>query len=109
MVSAFGSTDAPTSSGQDPTQLAQSLASFVINNGLDGIDIDYEDFDAISAGTAVNWLVEFTQALRNELPAGQFLISHAPVAPWYASLLRLTLLFLISCFQVLSFTPSSLP
>lgn len=82
MVSAFGSTDTPTSSGQDPTQLAQTMANFVKSNGLDGIDVDYEDFGAISAGTAVNWLASFTKALRDNLPAGQFLITHAPVAPW---------------------------
>ncbi|GJJ14641.1 hypothetical protein Clacol_008907 [Clathrus columnatus] len=84
MVSAFGSTDTPTSSGTDPTQLAQTMATFVKNNGLDGIDIDYEDFNAISAGTAVNWLSTFTKALRDNLPAGQYTISHAPVAPWFS-------------------------
>ena len=42
MVSAFGSTDSPTSNGADPTQTAQNLASWVKKYGLDGVDIDYE-------------------------------------------------------------------
>ena len=55
MVSAFGSTgascwsyesltalDSPTSDGTDPTAVAKSLAQFVIEYGLDGVDIDYE-------------------------------------------------------------------
>lgn len=84
MVSAFGSTDTPTTSGQDPTKLARSMANFVKSNDLDGIDVDYEDFDAVSAGTAADWLATFTKALRQSLPAGQYLISHAPVAPWFS-------------------------
>lgn len=42
MVSAFGSTDAPTSSGEDPTRLAETMAAWVQKYGLDGIDVDYE-------------------------------------------------------------------
>ncbi|KZT52238.1 glycoside hydrolase family 18 protein [Calocera cornea HHB12733] len=86
LVSAFGSTDAPTSDGEDPTTLAQSMAAWVQEYDLDGIDIDYEDFNAFNAGTdaAVTWLVTFTQALRAELPSGQYIITHAPVAPWFS-------------------------
>jgi hypothetical protein len=42
MVSAFGSTDTPTSSGMDPAETAQELAAWVIQYGLDGVDVDYE-------------------------------------------------------------------
>lgn len=42
IVSAFGSTDAPTSSGYDPTTVANNLAAFVLKYDLDGVDIDYE-------------------------------------------------------------------
>lgn len=41
-VSAFGSTDAPTSSGTDPVTIADNLASWVLQYGLQGVDIDYE-------------------------------------------------------------------
>jgi len=85
MVSAFGATDTPTSSGRDPTALAQSMASWVKEYGLDGIDVDYEDFNAVSAGTAANWLTTFTSVLRDNLPQGQYAISHAPIAPWFVS------------------------
>lgn len=42
MVSAFGSSDTPTSSGTDPTDTANTMAAWVIQYGLDGIDVDYE-------------------------------------------------------------------
>ncbi|KIR34594.1 hypothetical protein I352_02845 [Cryptococcus deuterogattii MMRL2647] len=42
MVAAFGSTDLPTTSGEDAKQVAQKLASFVKTYNLDGVDIDYE-------------------------------------------------------------------
>ena len=72
MVSAFGSTDAPTSEGADPVDTANTMAQWVIDNGLDGIDVDYEDFNAMNSGTdsAVDWLVTFTQQLRSQLPQG---------------------------------------
>lgn len=42
MVSVFGSSDTPTSSGADPTDTANTMAAWVIQYGLDGIDVDYE-------------------------------------------------------------------
>ncbi|KAF8519829.1 glycoside hydrolase family 18 protein [Gautieria morchelliformis] len=83
LVSAFGSTESPTTDGKDPTALAQGMANWVKTWGMDGIDVDYEDFKAVSKGTAVGWLKTFTTVLRNNLPAGQFVITHAPVAPWF--------------------------
>ncbi|KAF7980246.1 hypothetical protein HWV62_38975 [Athelia sp. TMB] len=86
IVSAFGSTDEPTTSGADPTATAQSLASWVIAQGLDGVDVDYEDDAAFDKGdgSAEQWLITFTTALRTALPTGQYIISHAPQAPWFA-------------------------
>ena len=52
MISAFGSTQFPTTAGLDPVQTANKLADFVLNNNLDGVDIDYEDNIAMNAGTA---------------------------------------------------------
>ncbi|KAF7308782.1 Glycoside hydrolase family 18 protein [Mycena kentingensis (nom. inval.)] len=86
MVSAFGSTDVPTSSGLNPTTLATTMANWVIQWGLDGIDVDYEDFNAFDAGngSAEQWLITFTTQLRKILPQGTYIITHAPVAPWFA-------------------------
>ncbi|VDC02895.1 unnamed protein product, partial [Peniophora sp. CBMAI 1063] len=83
MVSAFGQTDTPTTNGADPVATANSLAAWVKQYGLDGVDVDYEDFTAFNGGTGVNWLISFTKQLRSQLPAGQYIITHAPVAPWF--------------------------
>ncbi|KAL6298978.1 glycoside hydrolase [Sparassis latifolia] len=84
IVSCFGSTDTPTTTGADPTSTANTFAAWVIEYGLDGIDVDYEDFDAFDAGTAEAWLVTFTQQLRTQLPEGEYILTHAPVAPWFS-------------------------
>lgn len=42
IVSLFGSTDAPTSSGADPVATANTMAAWVLQYGLDGVDVDYE-------------------------------------------------------------------
>ncbi|OBZ73875.1 Endochitinase 3 [Grifola frondosa] len=84
MVSAFGSTDVPTTTGADPITTANTMAAWVQEFDLDGIDVDYEDFDAIDAGTGEAWLISFTTQLRSQLPEGQYIITHAPVAPWFS-------------------------
>ncbi|WVQ96121.1 hypothetical protein IAU59_003223 [Kwoniella sp. CBS 9459] len=84
MVSAFGSTDSPTSDGADPTETAQKLAKWVKEYGLDGVDIDYEDMTAMNSAKAVAWLVTFQTELRRLLPS-PYIITHAPVAPWFTS------------------------
>jgi hypothetical protein len=76
--------DLPTTSGKDPIVTAQSLAKFVIAYGFDGVDIDYEDMGAMNSNAAEAWLVSFQRELRNLLPE-PYLISHAPVAPWFTS------------------------
>lgn len=45
VVSAFGSTDAPTSTGADPVGTANTMAAWVKEYDLDGIDVDYEVCD----------------------------------------------------------------
>ena len=78
IVSAFGATDVPTSSGADPIATANTFAAWVKNYNLDGIDVDYEDFNAIDdnlGGEA--WLIKFTTQLRAQLPQGQYIITHA--------------------------------
>ncbi|KZT09935.1 glycoside hydrolase family 18 protein [Laetiporus sulphureus 93-53] len=86
LVSAFGSTDTPTSSDADPVTTAQTMAAWVKEYDLDGIDVDYEDFTAINDGNgAVAWLADFTTELRNQLPSPDYIITHAPVAPWFSN------------------------
>ncbi|KAF9530432.1 glycoside hydrolase [Crepidotus variabilis] len=86
VVSVFGSTDVPTSSGVDPIATANTMAAWVKKYNLDGIDVDYEDFNAFNAadGSAENWLISFTKQLRTQLPQGQYILTHAPVAPWFS-------------------------
>ncbi|KAJ7116028.1 glycoside hydrolase [Mycena epipterygia] len=86
IVSAFGSTDDPTTSGADPIATANTMANWVIQYGLEGVDVDYEDFKAIDAGDGKGeaWIISFTKQLRARLPQGQYVITHAPVAPWFA-------------------------
>ncbi|VDC05090.1 unnamed protein product [Peniophora sp. CBMAI 1063] len=85
VVSVFGSTDAPTSSNADPVATANTIAAWVKEYSLDGVDVDYEDFNAFDAttGAAEAWLESFTRQLRSQLPSGQYIITHAPVAPWF--------------------------
>ncbi|KAK2463523.1 hypothetical protein APHAL10511_004274 [Amanita phalloides] len=85
LVSAFGSEDTPTTRGADPVDTANTMAAWVEQYQLDGIDVDYEDFAAFDKGdgSAENWLIVFTRTLRSRLPVGQYIITHAPVAPWF--------------------------
>ena len=86
LVSAFGATEFPTSQGEDPTQTAQALAQFVIDNQLDGVDLDYEDNSAMDSGSGVQWLITCTNTLRSLLPASEgYIITHAPQAPYFMS------------------------
>ena len=87
LVSAFGSTSNPTTSSIDPTAVGNNLALFVIENQLDGVDLDYEDNIAMEAGTAVPWLVKMTkpmlQTFHTQDPNHKFFINHAPQAPYF--------------------------
>ncbi|TBU31271.1 chitinase [Dichomitus squalens] len=85
VVAAFGANDLPTTNGLDPTTIAGTMAQFVLDNNLDGVDVDYEELELMrsQAGVGETWVSTFTQALRARLPQGQFIISHAPVAPWF--------------------------
>ena len=70
VASAFGETDQPTTSGADPVGTANTMAQFVLDNSLDGIDVDYEDLTAMNKGdgAAEAWVTTFTQTLRQTLP-----------------------------------------
>ena len=55
------------------------MAAWILEYDLDGADVDYEDFNAIDAGDgkAEAWLTTFTQAMRAQLPQGQYILTHA--------------------------------
>lgn len=74
VVRAFGNAESPTSGKKDPVVCAKGLASFILKNNLDGVDIHYRDNTAFNNGIAQNWLIIFTNALRDLLPF--HLISH---------------------------------
>lgn len=66
-------------------ELAKSIADFVQENQLDGVDIDWEDTGAFSGAagySGVNLLISLTKNLRDCLPADKFVISHAPQPPY---------------------------
>jgi chitinase len=50
IVSVFGSTDVPTTMNADPVATANTMAAWVKQYDLDGIDVDYEDFNAFDTG-----------------------------------------------------------
>lgn len=80
-VSAFGATEMPTN--LDPATVATALAKWVLANNLDGVDIDYEDNDAMTLSKAEPWLITFQTTLRKLLP--DHLITHAPQAPYFST------------------------
>jgi chitinase len=84
LVSAFGATQAPTSSNFNATDCGLQLAKFVNDNMYDGVDIDWEDTKSFSSGdsSGENWLITLTTVLRNNLHAGA-IITHAPQAPYF--------------------------
>ena len=86
IASAFGATDTPTTSGANAVSVGNTMAKWVKAQGLDGIDVDYEDLAAMNKGNgaAEKWIEQFTQTLRKTLPKGQYILSHAPLAPWLA-------------------------
>ena len=86
VASAFGATDTPTTSGANAVNTANTMAQWVKSNGLDGIDVDYEDLAAMNRGdgAAEKWVSDFTTTLRKTLPKGQYILTHAPLAPWLA-------------------------
>ncbi|ORX91522.1 glycoside hydrolase, partial [Basidiobolus meristosporus CBS 931.73] len=82
LVSAFGAAEWPVTSYKDPVATANNLATFIKTYGLDGADIDWEDNNAMSAGTGEKWLITFQNTLRAALPS-PYIITHAPQAPYF--------------------------
>ncbi|KAJ7723772.1 chitinase [Mycena metata] len=84
LVSLFGWTAKPTSSKWDSTATANMMADWVMANGVDGIDVDYEGTVAMDAGLAEAWVASFTTQLRNRLPSPTYILTHAPMALWWS-------------------------
>ncbi|KAG6914151.1 hypothetical protein DXG01_002082, partial [Tephrocybe rancida] len=82
LVSAFGDSQAPTTRGFSAIEVADKFAAWVKKYNLDGIDIDY--LDDIFAEKSVTWVIDFTIHLRKLLPAGAYILTHAPLGPWFA-------------------------
>lgn len=85
MVSAFGAGDSVIGKKKDPVKLAQDLAGWVNQHGLDGVDVDLEDFDSLQNDKdyALDWLSKFYTELSNSL--GGKPISSTPTAWMYGS------------------------
>lgn len=64
MVAAFGATDHPTTAGKDPVKVASDLAAYVKEYELDGVDVDWEDIDAMNAGKGEPWVIGEQQDFR---------------------------------------------
>ncbi|KAN0073590.1 glycoside hydrolase family 18 protein [Tylopilus felleus] len=81
IISSFGFTETPTSSGKDAVTVGNDLAKRLKQYGIEGIDVDYEDLSAFNstAAEAEAWLISLTQTLRKELPQGQYILTHAQV------------------------------
>ncbi|KAJ3073797.1 hypothetical protein HDU98_000648 [Podochytrium sp. JEL0797] len=85
LISAYGQGSTPATSGNSAINDALQLSKFVIANGLDGVDIDFEDGDSFKAGGGgEQWLITLTQQLRALLPSPRYIISHAPQAPHFS-------------------------
>ncbi|KAJ7167995.1 glycoside hydrolase family 18 protein [Mycena filopes] len=84
IVSVFGETEKPTTNNADAKETASAVAKWVKAYDLDGVDVDYEDFDAMNAGTAEQWVIDFTSQLYSEL-GSNYLITHAPIAGWFSA------------------------
>ncbi|KAI9829215.1 MAG: hypothetical protein M1826_005810 [Phylliscum demangeonii] len=84
MVSAFGAAEPWTERG--PSILAETLAAFVLQTGLDAVDVDYEDFDTFdqNATASVDWLVSLIECLRLLLLYCGTRITMPLVAPWFS-------------------------
>lgn len=80
-MSAFGDSEFPTSAGSDPIACGYAFGNFILNNNLDGGDVDWEDNNAMNKGKGEEWLIKFTLAVREVIP--NHILSHAPQAPYF--------------------------
>jgi len=81
LVSLFGGADSNPSS-LDPGAFASKVVSWVKDNRLDGVDIDYEDENSFGQGRGAAWVIALQKGLRAGLP--NHIITHAPQGPHFA-------------------------
>jgi chitinase len=75
---------------QNVNGLVQKVTAYVTENGLNGVDIDYEDDNGLYGDNSgkmrtydgITFLIDLTNGLAQSLPPGQNIITHAP-APGY--------------------------
>lgn len=54
------------------------------DHNLDGLDLDYEDNDAMNKGIAEDWLIKCTKAARTIIRKEDgYILTHAPQAPYF--------------------------
>jgi chitinase len=68
LLSAFGATWMPT--GSDAVATCNRIADTALQYQFDGVDLDYEDNEAMNVGKAEDWLIKCTRAIRAKLPVG---------------------------------------
>lgn len=83
VLAAFGSDDKPTTWGFDAVETCQEVADFVLNNNLDGVNLDYLDSEACEAGTCEDWVIDCVNTVRATLPYGEYIVTLSPPAPYF--------------------------
>ena len=72
---------------QNVDTVVNHIVAFVKNNGLNGVDIDYEDSNAFTTMRpydGAGFLIALTKGLAQALPPGRNIITHAPqTSHWY--------------------------
>lgn len=71
----------------DPSSLASQLSDQVVQYGFDGIDLDYEDTEALEGSGSydgVTFITDLTNDLAAALPSSNNIITHAPQVPYLA-------------------------
>ncbi len=66
--------------------LVNSINMFVLINGFNGVDIDYEDSNALTNTgpyDGIGFLIALTGGLAGALPPGHNIITHAPQTPYW--------------------------
>ncbi|KAF8236846.1 glycoside hydrolase [Tricholoma matsutake] len=84
MVSVGGGDVKPTTDKWVPADAANNVAQFVKQNALDGVDLDWEDSQAyaLDGQQCLDWIVNYTQVLRNNL-GNEYIISHSPASAYF--------------------------
>lgn len=59
----------------NPTVLGANIASIILSNNLDGVIIDWDDFNSVFDGSADVFLINLLKSLRNSLKKDEKVIS----------------------------------